>query len=58
MKNRIEKIFHRSSKTEESKNDKNTPGGSSAGINRKNIQIETDKSIFSLDNEFVPMSKK
>ena len=58
MKNRIEKIFHRSSKTEESKVDKNTSGGSSSGINRKNIQIETDKSIFSLDNEFVPISKK
>jgi len=58
MNNPIDKIFDRSSKAEETKNDKNTSGGSSSGINRKNIQIETDKSIFSLDNEFVPMSKK
>ena len=58
MNNRIDKIFHRPPKTEDPKNDKNTSGGSSSVINRKNIQIETDKSIFAFDNEFVPISKK
>ena len=27
-------------------------------MNRKNIQIETDKSMFSLENEFGPAGKK
>jgi hypothetical protein len=36
--NSIDKIFHRKSQ---------------GGINRKNVQIETDKRIFSLDGESV-----